>query len=79
MSRTESSTSGNITSQVSKVMSALIPDEQHQATLLGGEPLEDVEKSKYLGTVFLAGLILPGPHSLACDPILVSGVKYRCL
>ncbi len=33
-----------------KVMSALIPDEQSQAVLLDGEPLEDVEKFKYLGS-----------------------------
>ncbi len=32
-----------------KVMSALIPGEQRQAVLLDDEPLEDVEKFKYLG------------------------------
>ncbi len=31
-----------------KAMSALIPDEQPQAVLFGGEPLERVEKLKYL-------------------------------
>ncbi len=35
-------------------MSALIPVEQHQAVLLDGEPLEDVEKFKYLGSMFVA-------------------------
>ncbi len=34
-----------------KVMSALIPGEQHQAVLLDGEPLEDVDKFKYLGSM----------------------------
>ncbi len=32
-----------------KVMSALIPGELRQAVLLDGEPLEDVNKFKYLG------------------------------
>ncbi len=32
-------------------MLPLIPGEQHQAVLLGGEPLEDVDKFKYLGSV----------------------------
>ncbi len=35
-------------------MSALIPGEQHQAVLLDGEPLEDVDKFKYLGSMFFA-------------------------
>ncbi len=37
-----------------KVMSALIPGEQRQAVLLDGEPLEDVDKFKYLGSMFVA-------------------------
>ncbi len=37
-----------------KVMSALNPDEQRQAVLLDGEPLEDVDKFKYLGSMFVA-------------------------
>ncbi len=37
-----------------KVISALIPGEQRQAVLLDGEPLEDVEKFKYLGLMFVA-------------------------
>ncbi len=37
-----------------KVMSALIPGEQRQAALLHGEPLEDVDKFKYLGSMFVA-------------------------
>ncbi len=35
-------------------MSALIPGEQHQAVLLDGEPLEDVEKFKHLSSMFVA-------------------------
>ncbi len=30
------------------------PGEQRQAVLLDGEPLEDVEKFKYLGSMFVA-------------------------
>ncbi len=37
-----------------KVMSALIPGEQRQAVLLVGEPLENVDKFKYLGSMFVA-------------------------
>ncbi len=36
-----------------KVMSALILGEQRQAILLDGEPLEDVDKFKYLGLMFI--------------------------
>ncbi len=36
------------------VMSPLIPGEQRQAVLLDGEPLEDVEKFKFLGSMFVA-------------------------
>ncbi len=35
-------------------MSALIPGEQRQAVLLDGEPLEDVKRFKYLGSMFVA-------------------------
>ncbi len=35
-------------------MPVLIPGEQRQAVLLDGEPLEDVEKFKYLGSMFVA-------------------------
>ncbi len=35
-----------------KVMSALIPGEQRQAALPDGEPLEDVDKFKYLSPMF---------------------------
>ncbi len=34
-----------------KVLSALIPGEQRQVDLLDGEPLEDVDKFKYLGSI----------------------------
>ncbi len=37
-----------------KVMSALIPGEQRQAVLLNGESLKDVDKFKYLGSMFVA-------------------------
>ncbi len=37
-----------------KVMSALVPDEQRQAVLLDGEPFECVDKFKYLGLMFVA-------------------------
>ncbi len=37
----------------SKMMSALIPGGQRQAALLDGEPLEDVDKFKYLGSMFV--------------------------
>ncbi len=37
-----------------KVMSARIPGEQRQAVLLDGEPLQDVDKFKYLASVFVA-------------------------
>ncbi len=43
-----------INASKTKVMSALVPDEQRQAVLLDGEPLEDVEKFKYLGSMFVA-------------------------
>ncbi len=42
-------------SQMSKVMPALIRDEQHQAALLkSSEPLEEAEKFKHLATIFHA-------------------------
>ncbi len=42
-----------ITASKTKVMSALIPGEQRQAVLLDGEPLEDVDKFKLLGSMFV--------------------------
>ncbi len=35
-------------------MSVLIPGEQRQATLFDGEPLEDADKFKYLGSMLIA-------------------------
>ncbi len=43
-----------INASKAKVMSALIPDEQRQAVLLDGEPVEDIEKFNYLGSMFVA-------------------------
>ncbi len=43
-----------INASKTKVLSALIPGEQRQAVLLDGEPLEDVYKFKYLGSMFVA-------------------------
>ncbi len=37
-----------------KVMSTLIPGEQRKAVLLNGEPLEDVDKFRYLGFMFVS-------------------------
>ncbi len=36
-----------------KIMSALNPDEQRQAVLLDGELLEDVDKFRYIGSMFV--------------------------
>ncbi len=38
----------------SKVMPVLNSSEQHQAVLLDGAPLQDVDKFKYLGALFIA-------------------------
>ncbi len=43
-----------INASKTKVTSALIPGERRQAMLLDGQPLEDVDKSKYLGSMFVA-------------------------
>ncbi len=43
-----------INTSKTKLMSAFIPGEQRQAVLLDGEPLEDVERFKYLGLMFVA-------------------------
>ncbi len=55
-------------------MSAFIPSEQCQVFLLDGEPLEDVDNFKYLGSIFIANdqgtgeinnrINLARPHSL---------------
>ncbi len=42
-----------INASKAKVMSALIPGEQRQVGLLDGEPVEDIEKFKYLGSMFV--------------------------
>ncbi len=43
-----------INASKTKVMSAHIPGEQRQAVLLDGEPLEDFDKFKHLGSMFVA-------------------------
>ncbi len=43
-----------INASKTKVISALISGEQRQAVLLDGEPLEDVEKFKYMGSMLVA-------------------------
>ncbi len=43
-----------INASKTKVTSSLVPDEQRQAVLLDGEPLEDADKFKYLGSMFVA-------------------------
>ncbi len=67
-------------------MSALIPGEQRQAVLLDGEHLEDVDKFKYLGSMFVANG--QGTDEIrsrfnlarsACNPVDSRGVKYRCV
>ncbi len=42
-----------INASKTKVMSALIPGELRQAVLLDGESLEDVDKFKYFGSMFV--------------------------
>ncbi len=49
-----STTSGmRIIASKIKVMLAFIPGKKHQATLFDGEPLEDNDKFKYLGSMFV--------------------------
>ncbi len=42
-----------INASETKVMSAFIGGKQRQAVLLDGEPIEDVDKFKYLGSMFI--------------------------
>ncbi len=44
----------HISASKTKVMSTIIPGGQRQAVLLDGEPLEDVYKFRYLGSIFVA-------------------------
>ncbi len=70
-----------------KVMSALTPGEHRQAVLLHGEPLEDADKFKYLGSMLVANgqgtegvrsrINLSRSVSLPCNPVLGRGVKYH--
>ncbi len=43
-----------INASKTKVMSAIISGEEREAVLLDGEPLEDVDKFKHLGSIFVA-------------------------
>ncbi len=43
-----------INASKTKVMSAIISDEEREAVLLDGEPLEDVDKFKHIGSMFVA-------------------------
>ncbi len=79
----------SINASKTKVMSALTPDEQRQAVLLDGEPLEDADKFKYLGSMLVANgqgtegvrsrINLSRSVSLTCNPVFGRGVKYRCV
>ncbi len=72
-----------INASKTKVMSARIPGEQRQAVLLGGEPLEDVDKFKYLGSIFVAnggiclrihyvgGILVTKKFSLDCCDMVI--------
>ncbi len=44
----------SIKASKTKVMSANIPGEERQSVLLDAEPLEDVHKFKYLGSMVIA-------------------------
>ncbi len=56
-------------------VSALIPDEQPQTVLLGGEPLERVEKSKCLSSIFTTNG--HGTEEIASRIILARSVFSR--
>ncbi len=70
-------------------MSALIPGEQRQAVLLDGEPLEDVDKFKYLRSTFVAHgqsteeirsrINLARSAFSRLQSFFGRGVKYRCV
>ncbi len=78
-----------INASKTKVMLALIPGELRQTVLLEDELLEDVDKFKYpvrcspqtarAPKRSEAGLIVPVPHSLTCNPVFGRDVKYRCV
>ncbi len=79
----------HINASKTKVMSALIPGDQRQTVLLDGELLRLLISSNTL-VLFSsqtarapkrseAGLILPVPHSLSCNPVFGRGMKYRCV
>ncbi len=44
----------SLMSTIAKVISAHMPGDQSQTVLLNGEPLENVDKFKYLGSMFVA-------------------------
>ncbi len=72
-----------------KVMLAIISDEQRQAALLDDEPLGEFDKFKHLGSMFIANvqdaneirrrINLALPNSLAYNRVFGRGVKYHCV
>ncbi len=71
-----------------KVMLAIISDEQRQAALLDDEPLGDFDKFKHLGSMFIANVQdaneirsitnLALPQSLICNRVFGRAVNYHC-
>ncbi len=51
----------HINASKTKLMSARMPGEQRQAVLLDGEPWQDVDKFKYLGSMFIANVLQSVP------------------
>ncbi len=87
VSRHGTAVSVHINASKTTAMAALIAGEQREAVLLEGEPLEDVDKFKYLGSMFVANA--QGTEKIKSTRFafgslkfclwLRRGVKYRCL
>ncbi len=73
-----------INASKTNVTSAFIPGEQRQVALLDGEFPDDIPRMGGRRKMVRAprrseaGLILPIPHFLACNPVFGLGVKYHC-